>query len=248
MSKFVRVLVIGFMTLSIILWSAGSALAVSVAADYTKTDVATDTFGRSETNQLVFNILLNNDVLIHNGATASVAGDPLIAFPADTKFIDSDNTGVYSDGKAILVSADGNLTAGVLSGAGTDDVITDGTADIAAFAATHFVYDDNASDNNDYDNGEAIIIDNDADGMPTAGDTVVTAGLAGVMVPTTKFISMTSTRTATIRLAKPFGLTLATLEFFLPQPTGFLLEQPLLWRQDLPRDSTFSLEKGDLLT
>ena len=181
MSKFVRVLVIGFMTLSIILWSAGSALAVSVAADYTKTDVATDTFGRSETNQLVFNILLNNDVLIHNGATASVAGDPLIAFPADTKFIDSDNTGVYSDGKAILVSADGNLTAGVLSGAGTDDVITDGTADIAAFAATHFVYDDNASDNNDYDNGEAIIIDNDADGMPTAGDTVVTAGLAGVI-------------------------------------------------------------------
>jgi len=181
MSKFVKVLVIGFMTLSTILWSAGSALAVSVAADYTKTDVATDTFGRAEINQLVLNILLNNDVLIHNGATASVAGDPLIAFPADTKFIDSDNTGVYSDGKAILVSADGNLTAGVLSGAGTDDVITDGTADIAAFAATHFVYDDNASDNNDYDNGEAIIIDNDADGMPTAGDTVVTAGLAGVI-------------------------------------------------------------------
>ncbi|KKT85643.1 MAG: hypothetical protein UW85_C0016G0008 [Parcubacteria group bacterium GW2011_GWA1_Parcubacteria_45_10] len=231
MSKFVRVLVIGFMTLSIILWSAGSALAVSVAADYTKTDVATDTFGRSETNQLVFNILLNNDVLIHNGATASVAGDPLIAFPADTKFIDSDNTGVYSDGKAILVSADGNLTAGVLSGAGTDDVITDGTADIAAFAATHFVYDDNASDNNDYDNGEAIIIDNDADGMPTAGDTVVTAGLAGV-------------------IAFDVGANDKVYldDFFLPQPTGFLLEQPLLWRQDLPRDSTFSLEKGDLLT
>ncbi len=181
MNKLVKILVIGFMTLSMVLWSAGSAWAVSVLLDYANTGATTATFGRNETNKLVMNILLNNDILVHDGVTVSVAGDPLIAFPADTKFIDSDNTAGYTNGKAILISADGNLTAGVLGGPGTDDVITAGTADITAFPATHFLYDNNATDDNIYSTGEAIIIDTDADGLPTAGDTVVTAGTAGVI-------------------------------------------------------------------
>lgn len=99
----------------------------------------------------------------------------------NAKFADNDNDGLFDAGEAIVISADANLTAGVLSGAGTDQVFASdtGTADLTAFAATIMFADNDGGA--DYDNGEAIINDADADGMPTAGDSVVTSGTAGVV-------------------------------------------------------------------
>lgn len=51
---------------------------------------------------------------------------------------------------------------------------------LIALPGANMFYDDSATNNNIYDDGEAVINDADADGFPTAGDTVLTAGLAGV--------------------------------------------------------------------
>ncbi|MFA6353114.1 MAG: hypothetical protein WCW90_02640 [Candidatus Paceibacterota bacterium] len=181
MNKFVKFSVIGFMILSTVMWSAGSALAVSVAADYTKSDVATNTIGRGDTNQLVFNVLLNNDVLITNGGGASAAGNALATLQGatDPVFVDgTSNDNTYTNGEAVIYSVDLTLDAGVLSGAGTDDVLIAGPSDIKPFPGTIYGLDAAAGTDGAYDAGEVLI--SSADTNLTNGDTVVTAGTADV--------------------------------------------------------------------
>ncbi|BCX15944.1 MAG: hypothetical protein KatS3mg098_173 [Candidatus Parcubacteria bacterium] len=68
----------------------------------------------------------------------------------------------------------------------TDTLVHDGSQPSAtgeallSFPAATKFYDDTATNNNTYDDGEAIINDADNDGFPSAGDSVITSGKAKV--------------------------------------------------------------------
>ncbi len=129
MKKISKILMIGFITFSVIFWSTGGVQAASTASQFTNNGAPTNTVGRGDTNVLLMDITLYDptDTLVHDGALASATGFSLSPFPAATKF-----------------------------------------------------YDDTATNNNTYDDGEAIINDADGDGFPSAGDSVITSGKAKV--------------------------------------------------------------------
>lgn len=129
MKKISKILMIGFITFSVIFWSTGGVQAASTASQFTNNGAPTNTVGRGDTNVLLMDITLYDptDTLIHNGSATSGTGNSL-----------------------------------------------------SNFSRTDSFYDDTATNNGVYDDGEAIIKDVDDDGFPSAGDTVVTSGKAKV--------------------------------------------------------------------
>jgi len=120
------------------------------------------------------------DATVHDGTDNPSATDVLSndwATGTATRYADNNNDGLYTDGEAILISADASLTAGVLSGAGTDDVITAGTAAIIDFDTGQYKFADH-DNNGTYTDGEAIIYEATADANLEETDTVVTSGNA----------------------------------------------------------------------
>ncbi len=84
-------------------------------------------------------------------------------------FFDSVDDDTFNSGEPIFLSADTNLDAGVLSGAGTDDlVVASGSGFLDAFAATNKYHDHNSS--GAYADGDDIVDDLDASGYYNADD------------------------------------------------------------------------------
>ncbi|MBU0667964.1 hypothetical protein KJ835_02465, partial [Patescibacteria group bacterium] len=173
---------VAILSIAIFLINVMAAFA-SVAANFTNNGGPAALYKAGVTNKVVLDVTIpdgmnsagTEDTLVTNGALASYNGDALVGFdsaePGLEVYLDhgTDNN-TYDDGEDIFRQ--------VHNGA---DAYSTGNA-MQAFSANELsFYDDNTlGDNNDYNDGEAIISDADADGSPTAGDSVVTAGKAGV--------------------------------------------------------------------
>jgi hypothetical protein len=112
------------------------------------------------------------DTIITDHSDTPSAGDPLSNTWTNIRYSDNNGDTTYDNGEAIISTADANLDSG-------DTVITSGSADLTAFASTDWSFDNSGTDNNTYDNGEAIAND-DGDSVLDSGDSITTAGKADV--------------------------------------------------------------------
>lgn len=123
-------------------------------------------------------------LVVNSADTTISAGEIVTSGTADLTSFDTTEGGleVFADTQTDNNTFDSNEDIYRQQHNGSDVFANDGTTLLEDFAATVMFYDDNTvGDNASYDDTEAIISDADADGMPTAGDSVVTAGEAGVI-------------------------------------------------------------------
>lgn len=163
--------------LSLFAMSAAPALAVTTSADYTNNSAASAQFGRSAADRVVFDITVENDMLVHNGAQASAANGALVAFPAATTFYDDNaaNDGVYTDGEAVVNDVDTDLRP-----SGGDAVLTAGTAKVRELvAADNVQFDGTSGDDAEYTTGDVIWFDaNSNDAFNTGVDVILVVNTA----------------------------------------------------------------------
>jgi hypothetical protein len=117
------------------------------------------------------------DTVVSDHSDSPSAGDALSNTWNNIYYSDSDGSNSYNDGEVIVSSSDAILDSG-------DTITNSGSADLTNFASTDYSFDDSATNNDDYDDDEAIISE-DGDGNLDGGDSITTDGKADV----TNFVS-----------------------------------------------------------
>jgi len=157
---------------------AGSSPAGSVLTDFAAAEKFSDG-DHDDANDYT------DDTLVVNSDNETVtSGEVLTAGAADLTTFDLSEPGleVFADTQTDNNLLDANEDIYRQETNGMDVFVNDGSLLFEDFAATVMFYDDNTvGDNGLYDDTEAVISDVDADGLPTADDSVVRSGKAGVI-------------------------------------------------------------------
>ena len=118
---------------------------------------------------------MNDDDNVDAGEIVRAGVANLRGFPADVMYLDDDSNDVYSNSEAIVRTGDGDLGS-------DDEVLTPGPIGLSPFAVGTYKFTD-ADHDNQYDQGEAIVVE---DGWGAVDDTledsdvVILAGAADI--------------------------------------------------------------------
>ncbi|MBN1494913.1 S-layer homology domain-containing protein [Candidatus Peregrinibacteria bacterium] len=160
----------------------------STTGNFTAPNAPGITVGPGYIDQLVYETVipdgtngLANDTLIFMGSGATPwGGDSLLTLSFNEYYLDDNyNAAWTAGGEAVWIDA--SLDKMINPG----EIQINGLADLELFQApgpgAEYVFDDTATDNNNYDSGEAIWSDVDGNALLGSADTLLTDGTTGII-------------------------------------------------------------------